>query len=89
MLFPDTINSPRTRERVQDVYKRTDLLHVVIACINTEAFRWQMERPWTDWWQAFPELNLLLLSTWMLTLFCSSTPKKLIDPKLCPVFYTW
>jgi hypothetical protein len=44
MFFAETINSPRTREQVSDLYKRTDTLHVVIAYINIDVSRWQMER---------------------------------------------
>jgi hypothetical protein len=79
-LFSNTHNLffHSVRDRVSHPYKTTGKIMVLyILILEFLERRWEEKSFWTEWQQAFPELNVLLMSLWIRLWCVAFVPKYL------------
>jgi hypothetical protein len=65
------------RDQVSHHYETTGKILYILVLFKISEMRQEGRRLWTDWQEAFPEFNLLLISSWMKFWLVTFIPKEL------------
>jgi hypothetical protein len=78
LLSNSLCSSLNVRDQVSHPYRTTaKIIFLYILMFKFFDSRWEDRRLWTEWYQAWPEFNLLLISSWNKFWFVTVVPKYL------------